>query len=309
VDELAGGIRRVTLPLPQRPGHVHAYVLPGDDGWTVVDTGLGLPDATERWGAELAGLPGGIARVFVTHFHPDHVGAAADLAALTGAAVHQGALDAAQCRSVWGSADWPERIAAWFVRHGVPGGLADDLVEQGRLYAPFIRPAREAVALGREIAGWTVVATPGHADGHVCLLRDGVLVVGDHVLSDISPAIGLYPGGRPDPLADYLESLRLVERLAPRVALPGHGDPIAEPARRASELVDHHAERLDATAAALDASPRSAHEVSFPLFGDDLPPAARRFAVAEALSHLERLVGAGRARRSESDGTVRYSAA
>ena len=53
MDELSGGIRRVTLPLPNRPGHVHAYLLPSDDGWTVVDTGLGLPDARARWAAEL----------------------------------------------------------------------------------------------------------------------------------------------------------------------------------------------------------------------------------------------------------------
>ena len=36
---------------------------------------------------------------------------------------------------------------------------------------------------------------------------------------------------------------------------------------------------------------------------------ARRFAVAETLSHLERLVREGRARRHEADGTVSYTAA
>ena len=40
----------------------------------------------------------------------------------TGAPVYQGGLDYAQCERVWGSDDWPERIAAWFVRHGVPAG-------------------------------------------------------------------------------------------------------------------------------------------------------------------------------------------
>ena len=58
MDELPGGIRRVTLPLPTRPGHVHGYLLPGDDGWTLVDTGLGLPDAAERWAQELERLAG-----------------------------------------------------------------------------------------------------------------------------------------------------------------------------------------------------------------------------------------------------------
>ena len=45
--ELPFGIRRITTPLPTRPGHVHSYLLPGEDGWTLVDTGIGLPDAQE----------------------------------------------------------------------------------------------------------------------------------------------------------------------------------------------------------------------------------------------------------------------
>ena len=46
VEELPGGIRRLTFPLPMGIRHVHCYLLPGSDGWTLVDTGLGLPDAS-----------------------------------------------------------------------------------------------------------------------------------------------------------------------------------------------------------------------------------------------------------------------
>ena len=98
MDELDGGIRRVTLPLPTRPGHVHSYLLPGEDGWIVVDTGVGLPDAKETWAAALDGVGGRVARVFITHFHPDHVGAAADLHELTAAPVHQGDREVADQR-------------------------------------------------------------------------------------------------------------------------------------------------------------------------------------------------------------------
>ena len=96
--------------------------------------------------------------------------------------------------------------------------------------------------------------------------------------------------------------------LAPTLALPGHGDQLTEPVARANELLDHHRDRLAATLSALGEEPRTAYEVSYPLFGDDLKPAARRFAVAETLSHLERLVREGAARRHETDRGVTYTA-
>ena len=309
MDELAGGIRRVTTPLPMRPGHVHSYLLPGDDGWTLVDTGIGLPEAREHWTTELAELEGPIARIFVTHFHPDHVGAAADLAELTGAQVIQGELDLFQCRLVWGSDDWPERLTDWFRRHGVPPGVTDELIAQGTYYRPFIRyhenPA--LVAPGDDVGGWLVVAAPGHADGQLCLLRDGVLVAADHLLDPITPTVGLWPESRPDPLGDYLAALTATAELEPRLALPGHGEPIEDPVGRARELIAHHAERLTATEDALGPEPQTGYQLSFALFGAELKPAARRFAVAETLSHLERLVLEGGATRHEDSGGVSYT--
>jgi glyoxylase-like metal-dependent hydrolase (beta-lactamase superfamily II) len=134
-----------------------------------------------------------------------------------------------------------------------------------------------------------------------------VLVAGDHLLHPISPAIGLYPESRPDPLGDYLASLERTVELAPRVVYPGHGEPIRNAAERARELIAHHGERLDVTAAALSAEPRTAYDVSLAVFGAELGPTQRRFAVAETLSHLERLVREGRAARGGDRGTVTYT--
>ena len=311
MDELDAGIRRVTLPLPTRPGHVHAYLLSGDDGWTLVDTGLGLPDAKERWASELAELPGPVRQIVVTHFHPDHVGAAADLVELTGAPVAQGRVDYEQCRLVWDGNDWADVLVDWFRRHGVPDEVMRELIEQGALWRPFIRFQRDPQLLdpGDHVDGWRAVAAPGHADGQLMLVRDDVLVAADHVLDPISPTVGLWPRSRPDPLGDYLGALEATIALDARVALPGHGEPILDPSARARALIAHHAERLAATAAALGDAPQTGYEVSFPLFGDGLKPAARRFAVAETLSHLERLVLEGGARRTEDDRRVAYTSA
>jgi glyoxylase-like metal-dependent hydrolase (beta-lactamase superfamily II) len=311
VDDLAGGIRRVTLPLPTRPGHVHAYLLPGDDGWIVVDSGIGLPDAKERWRAELEEAGGRVGAVFITHFHPDHVGAAADLHELTGAPVYQGTLDYAQCELVWGNPLWSERLLDWFSLHGAPPEVTGELVGQSALYRPFIRYQHDPLLMraGEQLDGWELVAAAGHADGQLCLLKEGILIAADHLLAQITPTVGLWPASRSDPLADYLTALERTIELAPRLALPGHGDLIDDPAARAREIQDHHRVRLEETAAALSSEPQTGYELSLELFGDDLKPASRRFAIAETLSHLERLVSENEARRDDRDLRVTYTAA
>jgi glyoxylase-like metal-dependent hydrolase (beta-lactamase superfamily II) len=211
---------------------------------------------------------------------------------------------------VWGSGDWPERIACWFRSHGVPAAIADQLIAEGHAFAEFVRYAHgpELLDEGSVLDGWHVIELPGHADGHLGFLRDGVLIGGDHLLGTISPAVGLYPESRPDPLGDYLASLERTIELAPAVVYPGHGEPIRDAAARARELIAHHEDRLAATAAALAAEPRSGFAISRALFGDTLGPTQRRFAVAETLSHLEWLARRGAAARHEADGTVTYTA-
>jgi glyoxylase-like metal-dependent hydrolase (beta-lactamase superfamily II) len=316
MEELPGDLRRVTMPLPSRPGHVHCYLLPVDDGFMLVDTGLGLPDAAELWAAELEQLPAPVTTVFVTHFHPDHLGATADVRDLTGARVVQGTLDAEQSAMTWGSMEWSSHLADWYRRNGVPDQVTEELLGQGERFRPFIRPVLdpELVDDGDRLHGWEVVAAPGHADGQLTLLRDGVLIAADHLLARITPTVGLWPASRPDPLGDYLDSLQRTIDLAPTIAYGGHGDTVTDPVGRANELLAHHAERLLVTAGAIGTEPRTAYEVSFPLFGDDLRPAARRFAVAETLSHLERLVRDGGAERHELQpngdvASVSYTAA
>ena len=308
MEELPGGVLRVTMPLPMRPGHVHCYLLRVESGFMVVDTGLGLPDARERWAAELARLDAPVTALFLTHFHPDHLGAAADVRDLTGATVLQGAVDAAQARLAWENEAWSQALADWFRVHGVPAPVTDELIEQGSVYRPFIRSVGdpELVDDGDRLSGWEIVAAPGHADGQLTLVKEGVLIAADHLLSPITPTVGLWPASRPDPLGDYLGALERTIELAPTVAYGGHGDPIPDPVGRARELIAHHHDRLAVTAAALGQEPRTGYDVSYPLFGADLPPHVRRFAVAETLSHLERLVCDGRAERHdlERDGNV-----
>src|SRR5919106_819255 len=134
----------------------------------------------------------------------------------------------------------------------------------------------ELLAAGDRVDGWEVLLLPGHADGHIGLLKDGVLVAGDTILGRITPTVGLYQQSRPDPLGDYLASLDRIAALAPTVAFAGHEDVIADPAGRVRELVHHHSERMQEAERALGAEGQTAYDISFALFPTDLPPSQRR---------------------------------
>jgi glyoxylase-like metal-dependent hydrolase (beta-lactamase superfamily II) len=298
--ELEQGIRRVTFPLPFGLDHVHCYLLRVDDGWMLVDTGLGTRTPAERWRPVLDALDAPLSRIVVTHLHPDHVGGARDIAELSGAPVAEGREDYAQCVAVWGPGRSGERLASYWVANGLPGSEVESVVAESARLADAVHWAESPQLLdaGDDVDGWRVEVLRGHADGHIVLVRDDVLIAGDTILAGITPTIGLYPNSRPDPLGDYLHTLARIEELEPRVAYAGHRDPIADPAARAREIRAHHDDRLGATIAALDGDPRTAYDVSLELFAQVLSPAERRFAIAESLAHLEHLVAVGAAART-----------
>jgi glyoxylase-like metal-dependent hydrolase (beta-lactamase superfamily II) len=299
----------LTFSLPLGIDHVHCYGLRGTNGWTIVDTGLGLDDAADQWREALVRLDGPVERIVVTHFHPDHVGGAAALAELTGAPVHQGAVDYVQCERAWGPERSAERFAAFMRGHGLPPDEGEMLRMESDALAQLVHYVRDPQPLqpGDRVDGWDVLVLPGHADGHVCLLRDEVLIAGDALLAGISPVIALYPEARPDPLGDYLDSLARIIELAPRVAYAGHRETITDPPARARELIVHHEERLARASSALADGPRSAYEVSLALFPEPLGSPLRRFALAESCAHLEYLALRSEIGREVDGGKTRYA--
>lgn len=312
--ELADGILQLTLPMPLGLDHVHCYLLRRPTGgWMLVDSGLGAKDWEERWTGVAAVLDAPIERILITHFHPDHVGGAADVQRITGAEVLQGAHDHRMMMAIWGSDDYTRRSHELFRRHGVPEEIAGEIFANIAGLRPSIRFVEDVTPLepGDDVDGWRVERFGGHADGHIVLVKDGVLVGGDNLLAEITPNIGYYLDGDPDPLGAYLETLARITELAPRLTLPGHGPVIEDAVGRARETVAHHDERLALTLAALDrVEPRSSFRVSQAIWDYELAPLHRRFAVQEAAAHLERLVRTGAAHRHDGDdGGVAYTAA
>lgn len=309
--ELEPGLLRVTFPLPMGIDHVHCYLARGEDGaWTVFDTGLGVPQVHDGWREAVAELGEPVARVVVTHMHPDHIGGSGFLQELTGARVYQGRDDHAQAVAVWNGGRPQGSIVAHLRRHGMPGELLDAVQREADRVDRIVRLASDVELLdpGGRVDGWEAAHLPGHADGHIALFRDdGAMIAGDVLLAQITPNVGFWPESRPDPLGDFVSSLHEIVRRAPRVAYAGHGRVIDDPAGRAREILLHHEERLELTLAALRDGPRTSYEVSLELFPEDHAPEIRRFAVVESLAHLEHLGVAGIVERLDGN-PVRYSA-
>ena len=315
VAEVADGVYQLKVPVPIPLVFVSVYLVEGDDGWTLIDSGFDYPEGREVWeaGARAVGcdLRRDVSRIVVTHFHPDHLGAARWLQGLADAPVYMLGSEIANSREIWDAAD-----PAPFIGHLLANGMDPDLAGRAaaKMRAHLALPetlvpleAGEKMPLGDGFV--RVVHAPGHAD-HQIVLHDEerrVLFAADHILLGITPNVGRWPESEPNPLARYLESIRSVGNLTVDLVLPGHGPLFHDLKGRVDELLRHHEDRLELMLREIEGVPKTPFEVSRKVFRYGLSLYERCFALTETLAHLEHLVLEGRAERT-GDGVSCFRA-
>lgn len=315
-QEVVPGVLWIRLSLPFQLDHINVWALDGGAaGWTLVDCGLGDPRSRAVWEDLLRDALGGrpVERVVATHFHPDHIGAAAWLVERTGAGFASSLTEwlFARTLSAGNDATADAVVERFYRRCGLDEDALAALLARKGAYSRGV-PAVPAT-LTRLRAGdrlrvgdhdWTVIGGGGHTAEPVSLHRPAdaaspdLLISGDQILPRISPNISVWPSEPDaDPLADYLASLDGWSALpADVLVLPSHGRPFHGLHRRAGELARHHAERL-AEIESLCAEPQTAAAVTRALFPRPLDPQQMLFAVGEAVAHLNHLIGKGRLER------------
>jgi glyoxylase-like metal-dependent hydrolase (beta-lactamase superfamily II) len=304
--EVVSNIWKLTIPIPFPLRTVNMYALVGREGWALVDTGIGTPDARAalKVGLERAGLRiADLRSIVLTHHHPDHIGLSGELHRLSGARVYMHPIDEATLQtSQRGAIEKRFSFVSQFLKqHGMPDtGLwlsqVDPEIVRNMISIPpheAITPIEDGESIDLVGDHYRVVWTPGHSDGQICLFReqDGVFLAADHVLPRITPNIGLYSQhNRPNPLGDYLHSLAKVASLPARIVLPGHGEPFSDLATRTAEIAQHHTEREQSLLEMLAQEPQSAYQLTRQLFKHrSMDDESWRMATAEVLSHLEHL--------------------
>ena len=313
---VADDVWQLKLPVPFPLRFVSVYLVEGNDGLTLVDAGYDYPPARAAWesGATTAGcdLAQNIVRIVVTHFHPDHIGAARWLHERTGAPVCMMEREIPFARKLWGSSDVGPFVQ-YLVRHGMSPAAAGSTATVVRYPLPLpgemvpIRPGEE-LTVGEGAV--RVIHVPGHADNQIVLHDEarGILFAADHLLLGITPNIGRWPESMPHPLARYLESLERMRGLGADLVLPGHGPVFHNLDGRIGELMFHHEERLETMRREISDRPKTPYEVSRIVFRGTLTEHQRCFALAETLAHLDHLVLQGRAKRTENEVVTFHAA-
>lgn len=306
----------------------NAYLLRTAERDLLIDTGTSHEASYSVLSRALEELKVDMARtdIFLTHFHIDHLGLAAALAAPT-TRVYLSAPDEVLFRAR-GEASYRGTMKRRLIEEGFP---PEDLEVLARTDARLIPRAQwpmpeafETVADGDvlSVGPYTldVVATPGHTPGHLCLaVRDrDIVFLGDHVLENTSPNMAPFPN-EPDSLGDYLTSLEKIDGLGPLRGFMGHGAIDAKaPASRLHDriawLLDHHGQRLHEVEAPVAAHPgATGTEIAKTIHWnipyehwDEVPIIQRWIIVGETAAHLDHLLAQGLISVEKEQGTRHY---
>jgi glyoxylase-like metal-dependent hydrolase (beta-lactamase superfamily II) len=218
VEQLTDSLYRLLL------GRFQAYLWRDADGVTLVDTGAVDSGADIAAALDELGLePPDIDRVVLTHFHDDHVGAAAE--------VRQ-----------WGDIEIVAHAAdAPIIRGEVVGPMPNFAEDELALHEHVVAglPPAPPVEVDVEVTdgdvldfggGAHVVAAPGHTDGSIALHlpRHGVLFTGDAVAEHLGRVL---PGVFNLDRAQTARSVRRLADLDAQVAAVGHGQPVLRQAQ------------------------------------------------------------------------------
>jgi hydroxyacylglutathione hydrolase len=166
-----------------------------------------------------------IAAHALTHAHPDHQGSSHAVCEQLGIPLWcgQGEVPAMETPGAIANPKAP----SWYAW------------AQKRFWTGPPHAVARALHEGDEVAGFTVIETPGHAPGHISFWResDRVLIVGDVLgnMNFITAVPGLHTPPEmftPDPVRNH-ESARRLAELRPALACFGHGAPLRDPGKLA----------------------------------------------------------------------------
>src|SRR5262245_39955975 len=230
---------RISVPTPFYVGPVNVYLIE-ENPLTLIDVGPRDDNSLEGLRSGLGSLGykfSDIKRIVISHAHADHYGLARVVVEESAATVLIHEWDAPAVLESHDEHAYRELLSA----AGVPQKTIDRMLAGYEKFKGYAHPLQgvETLKDNDEILfdheSLTVVHTPGHTPGSICLVRTSnrLVFASDTVLKNITPNPVLSPdpvdtSRRFQSLGEYLVSLARIRSLGPAVLKGGHGDDIEE---------------------------------------------------------------------------------
>jgi glyoxylase-like metal-dependent hydrolase (beta-lactamase superfamily II) len=307
--EVAPGVLWLRMPLFSSLPWINVWALASEEGWTLVDTGLRSSKTVDAWQSAFAGALDGaaVARVLVTHMHPDHCGMAGWMTEQLSVRLWMTRLEYLTARLM--SSDMRGHVPIEGVEFYRAAGWDQENIEGykakfgsfGEMIHPLPASYRRITDGETFLVGnqeWSVVVGNGHSPEHACLYcpQLKLLISGDQVLPRISSNVSVFPT-EPDanPLQDWLTSLGALKARIPEdvLVLPAHNSPFNGLHTRLDQLIDGHLRNLARLEETL-AERRRVVDVFGSLFARPITSGVLSMATGEAVAHLNYLRNAGR---------------
>lgn len=333
IKEVLPGVYRIPVPLKGNPlKELNSYAFRGDvkgNGTRniLVDTGFRTEDCRRELleGLRLLNFKREETDILLTHLHADHSGNAPDIV-YPGNHVYISRIDMQYTvgrEDESGVASLHRNRVKRLKKNGIPEELIREMLActPSRTMAPDpdfkdYTPLDEGDEIHAGKYTLKAIYTPGHTPGQMCFNIEGTgaMLLGDHVLFDITPNITDWAGVE-DSLGNYLASLDKIDRYEVTIPLPSHRNP-ADFHERIKALKAHHQRRLEECrqvigrlkkAQLYDITGNMTWKIRAASW-DDFPPAQRWFALGECLSHIDHLKKEGKIKEHEEGGLYWYEA-
>lgn len=299
---------------------VNVFLFARRNGFLLLDSGLRTDASLRSLEAALCSLKLGwesISEILISHMHPDHVGAAAEIRRRSQAPVRMHPLEASHVQPLGPNHKYFAETASFLLRNGMPATSVESLRHASMAgAASFERLLVDgSIDDGERIAfrGGTLqaIVAPGHSPALLCFYcpEQQALFSTDAILPRVPPRIGVQWFYQTNPLGEYLRSLEALEQLAIGSILPSHGKPFAGHRAWISNARQHHRRRCGSILEVMGDEPSHGFEIANRIEGKARSLLDLRLATAESLAHLEYMAIQDIVRKVQINGIAHWTRA